>query len=184
VVSRTCDILFKITQIIQDIGLIRNNNNSTKRTNKNYKLKPERKDLRHKGSPEGMDNNERSDEDYEHSGDNKSTPGLPGPASTLCIPTHHETDYHASPVSHPSTPRSLMRTHNGPGDPLPPLSTSFVPAVTCRRNNNIVQYESSDFCDSSSRSSSLTGDLEQDSKEGIEEEELLDPGDGGGTTGE
>ncbi|KAF9779302.1 hypothetical protein BJ322DRAFT_1024664 [Thelephora terrestris] len=72
----------------------------------------------------------------------------------------------------------------GPGDPLPPPSTSFEPAVTCRRDDNVDQYESSDSCDFSSRSSSPTDGSEQDSREGTEEEELLDPGDGGGTTGE
>ncbi|KAF9784895.1 hypothetical protein BJ322DRAFT_1108373 [Thelephora terrestris] len=78
----------------------------------------------------------------------------------------------------------LLDHHVHPGDPLPPPLISSEPDVTCRRDDNVVQYESSDSCDSSSGSFPPTDDSEQDSKEGIEEEELPDPGDGGGTMGE
>jgi hypothetical protein len=173
----------KIAQVIQDIGLIRSN--STKATNKYYKTKQEQKDLRHKDSPEKTGNNERSGEGCVRSEGSMSTLELPGPANTPCIPTRHETSYHASPVSRPSTPRSLMRTHNGPGDLLLPPSTSSELDVTCRRDDNVDQYESSDSCALSSSGSSPPSDvLEQDSKEGIEGEELPDREDGGGTTGE
>jgi hypothetical protein len=182
--SRMRDIVAKITQVIQDIGLICSNK-STKAANRYYKTKQEQKGLRHKYSPEETGNDERSDEGCVCSEGSTSTPELPDPANTPCIPTHHETNCHASPASRPSTPGSLMRTHNGPGDPLLPPSTSFELDVTCRRDDSVDQYESSDSCDFSSSGSSPPSDAsEQDSKEGTEEEGLPDCEGGGGTMGE
>jgi hypothetical protein len=182
--SRTRDIVAKIAQVIQDIGLIRNHK-STKVINKYDKIRQVQKDLHHKDNLEGTGNNERSGEGYEHSVDNMSTLELPDPANTPYTPTRHETNYRASPVSCLSTPRSPMRTHNGPGDPLPLRSTSSGPDMTCRRDDSVDQYESLDSCALSSSGSSPPSDAsEQDSKEGTEGEELPDCDGGGGTTGE
>jgi hypothetical protein len=134
--SRTRDIIAKITQVIQDIGLIHRDNGTKARINK-YKFKPKQKGLRRKHMLAQTDNNGRSGEDFKHSGDSMPIRESPDPSNTPCTPTHHDTDYHASPASRPSTPRSLTRTHNGPEDPLPPLSTSSEPAVTCRRDDNV-----------------------------------------------
>ena len=51
-------------------------------------------------------------------------------------------------------------------------------------DDTVVQYESLNSCDSSLQSSPPFEELEQDSREGIEGEESLDPGGVGGTTGE
>jgi hypothetical protein len=183
VMSRTRDIVTKITQIIQDIGLIRSNN--TKTTKKNYKFKPGRKGLRHKHSPERTDNDERSGEGYGHFEDSKNTPELRDLPSNPYSPTHHETSCHASLVSRPTRPRSLMRTHTGLGDPPLPPSISSEPDVTCRTDDNVDQNESSDSCGSSSSGSSPpSGELGQDSREGMEGEERPDPGGGEGMTGD
>jgi hypothetical protein len=182
--SRTRDIVAKITQVIQDIGLIRKNN-STKAANKNYKIRQEQMGPRHKRSPERTDNDERSGEDYVRSEGNTNTLALPDLPNTPCIPTHHDISYHASLASRPTRPRSLMRTHNGLGDPPLPPSTSSEPDVTCRRDDNVDQNESSDSCGSSSSGTSPpSGELGQDSREGMEGEERPDPGGGEGTTGD
>jgi hypothetical protein len=81
--SRTRDIVSKIAQIIQDIGLIQSNKN-TKATNRNWISKPEQRDLRHKSSPERKGNDERNDEGYAHSEDSTSTLELLDLASSCC----------------------------------------------------------------------------------------------------
>ncbi|KAF9779296.1 hypothetical protein BJ322DRAFT_1113638 [Thelephora terrestris] len=140
---------------------------------------------RRKDSPEEKGNDEQSGEGCARSEGNTSIPELPDLANTPYIPTHHETNSHASPTSRPSTHRSLTRTHNGPEDLLPPPSTSSEPDVTCRRDDNVDQNESSDSCGSSSSGTSPPSDeLGQDSREGMEGEERPDPGGGEGMTGD
>jgi hypothetical protein len=57
--------------------------------------------------------------------------------------------------------------------------------VTCRRDDNVDQNESSDSCGSSSSGTSPPSDeLGQDSREGMEGEERPDPGGGKGMTGD
>jgi hypothetical protein len=182
--SRTRDIVAKITQVIQDIGLIRSAN-STKGVTSHYKLKRGQKGLHRKCTSANKGNDEQSGEGCKHSPDSTTMSESTDPSSTLYTPTHHETNSHASPSSRPSTPRSPTRTHSGPGDPLPPLSASSEPAVTCRRDNSVDQNESSDSCGSSSCGTSPPSDeLGQDSREGMEEEERPDPGGGKGMTGD
>jgi hypothetical protein len=183
-VSRTRDIVAKITRVIQDIGLIRSAN-STKEITNNYKFRRGRKDLLHKRRHEQTDNDERSDADCTRSADNTTSPESSDPSNIPCTLTRHDTNYLPSPSSRPSTPCSLTRTHSGPGDPLPPLSTSSESAVTCWRDDSVDQNESSDSCGSSScKTSPPSDELGQDSREGMEGEEHPDPGGGEGMTGD
>ena len=176
--SRTRDILVKVTQVIQDIGLIHSNNTKNKRT------KQGGKDLRYKRTSDRKGSDEQNERDYRHFEDNMNTPSLPDPASNLDNPTHHAGIPRASPASRPLDPHSLTRTHTCPEDWPLPTSTAFELGEPCSTGNTTVQNESSDSCGSSLGSSPPSEGLEQDSREGIEGEEHPDPGGVGGTTGE
>jgi hypothetical protein len=179
-VSRTHDILKKITQVIQDIGLIRNN--STKQLKK--QTKQGGKGLPYKRTEKWKCTDVQSETGCTHFEDSTNTPSKLGPANTPdtlehCAPTHH-----TSLSSLPIVLHSLDRTHTCPADsPLPTLAACEL-GEPCSTGDTAVQNESSDSCDFSLASSPPSEELEQDSREGTEGEEPLDPGGVGGTTGE
>jgi hypothetical protein len=180
--SQTHDILTKITQIIQDIGLIRHTGNNTRR-NKD-KTKPEGKDLLYKHSPDISDNDEQSERDYIPTEDSKNNPSKPGPPSSPGIPKHCAPTHQTYPSSLNLTLHGLDQIHTSPEDSLLPTSAAFELDEPCLTGDTAVQYESSDSCTTSLGSSPPFEKLEQDSKEGIEGEECPDPGGVRGMTGE
>ncbi|KAF9789693.1 hypothetical protein BJ322DRAFT_1018289 [Thelephora terrestris] len=111
-------------------------------------------------------------------------PEIPDPPSSLNTPEHHVPTHRTYPSSLNLALHGLDRTHTSPEDSLPPTSTAFELGDSCLMDDTIVQNELSDSCALSSRSSPPSEELGQDSREGIEEEGLLDPGGVGGTTGE
>jgi hypothetical protein len=78
---------------------------------------------------------------------------------------------------------ALSQTHTSPATSTPLTSTSFKLDEPYSTNNTVVQNESLGSCASSLRISPPSEELEQDSKEGLEGEEHLDPGGVGGRTG-
>jgi hypothetical protein len=180
-VSRTRDIVQKITQIIQDIGLICRNKN-TKQTTKGTRL----------GGKEALDKRTRkwictdvqSGADDTRSADSKCTSLTPDPPSIPDSPARHDPTPHASPALHSPVHHSPIRTHTCPEASLSPASAAFEPGKSGSTGDTAVQYESSDSCTTSLMTSPPSEELEQDSREGIEGEEPPNPGGVRGTTGE
>jgi hypothetical protein len=181
--SRTRDIVTKITQVIQDIGLIRSRYNKNTKGSKD-EIRQGGKDLPYKHTPDLLGNNERNEKDYIWTEDNRCNPDIPDPPSSPDTPEHHAPSHQTYPSSLNLTLYGLDQTHTVPVNSPLPTSTAFELGEPCSTGDTAVQNKSSDSCAASSTSSPPSEEPEQDSKEGMEGEECPDPGGVGGMTGE